>query len=170
MFFVRGRANSGRGRSFKLVGQKFFPVLSYNYSNCRNQQKMRHVLKVNNYFTPVSRFNMMIRTLETLIYDCPNSTSNGTPKTDPPEKKRSQKLGVTREVGGSGPPAPQWLRPCLIYPCTPPIPSPSTNTYLQYSLQHSPYSLKKTSFNGSTEVRHELTDSGIISHSHPFDT
>src|SRR5271157_385847 len=94
-------------RRFKNGKKKKFFVLSYIYSNCRNQQKMhcfykryksarqysRHVLKVNNYFTPESGFNMMIRTLETLIYGCPNVTSNGSPKTDPPRKNRSQKLG-----------------------------------------------------------------------------
>src|SRR5208282_2150591 len=63
----------------------------------------RHVLKVDNYLTPESRFNMMIRTLETLIYDYPNSTSNGPPKTDPLRKKRSQKLGGSpRKWGGGG--------------------------------------------------------------------
>ena len=43
-----------------------------------------HVLKVDNYYTLESRFNMMIRTLETLIYDCPNSRVTDPPK-DPPE-------------------------------------------------------------------------------------
>ena len=43
---------------------------------------------------------MMIRTLETLIYDCPNSTSNGPPKSDPPRKNGLKSWGVTREVGG----------------------------------------------------------------------
>ena len=65
IFFVRGRAKSGRGRRFQLVRRTFFPpytiiILIY----CRNQHKMhwfykryksyrqcsRYVLKVDNYF------------------------------------------------------------------------------------------------------------------------
>jgi hypothetical protein len=38
-FFARGRAMSGRERRFKMVRKIFFPVLSYIYSNRRNQQK-----------------------------------------------------------------------------------------------------------------------------------
>ena len=56
-----------------------------------------------------SRFNMMIRTLETLIYDCPKSISNG-----PPRKKTVSKVGVvTREFGRSGPPDPNPLPPVV---------------------------------------------------------
>jgi len=44
---------------------------------------------------------MMIRTLETLIYDCSNSTSIGPPKRTP-QKKRSQKL-VFAKLGGQDP-------------------------------------------------------------------
>src|SRR5208282_5343002 len=72
-----------------------------------SRQYSRHVLKVDNYFTSESRFDMMIRTLETLIYDCSNSTSNG-----PPKKKPVSKVGgLLAKLGGQDPPTPQWLRP-----------------------------------------------------------
>ena len=45
---------------------------------------------------------MMIRTLETLIYDCPNYTSNG-----PPKKKPVSKVGGSlAKLGGQDPPTP----------------------------------------------------------------
>ena len=124
IFFVRGRANSGRGRMSKLVSQNFVFALSSSYFNCRSQQKMywfykrykssrkcsRHVLKVDNYFIPESRFNMIIGTLETLIYDCLNSTSNG-PQIGPQQKNGLKGWVVTRKVGGSGLPDPPVVAP-----------------------------------------------------------
>src|SRR5208282_3789609 len=105
----------------------FFSVLSYIYSNFCNQQKMhcfykrykssrqysRHVLKIGNYFTPESRFDMTIRTLETLIYDCPNSTSNGPPQNGPPQEKTGLKSwgGRSRSWGGQDPPTPPVVAP-----------------------------------------------------------
>ena len=52
----------------------------------------------------------MIGTLETLIYDCPNSTSNGPPKGSP-EKNGPKSWGVTREVGGQDPTDPPVVAP-----------------------------------------------------------
>ena len=42
---------------------------------------------------------MVIRTLETLIYDCPNTTSNGHPKTTPLDKMVSKFGGYSRSLG-----------------------------------------------------------------------
>ena len=121
IFFRPREGEEREGTQIQNGTQIFFFVLSYIYSNCRNQQKMhcfykrykssrqysRHVLKVDNYFTPESRFNMIIRALEAVIYDCPKFTSNGPPKTDPPGKTRSQKLGGGHSGSwGSGPPDP----------------------------------------------------------------
>jgi len=70
--------------------------------------------------------------------------------TDPPKrtprKKRSQKLGVTREVGGSGPPRPpQWLRPwseCLVSESRPIfIVSKSYTIILKHPVLHSCYTM-----------------------------
>ena len=62
---------------------------------------------------------MMIRTLETLIYDCPNSTSNGPPKRTPIKKRFQQWGSVSREALGGGGQDPlhfQWLRPWNVVP------------------------------------------------------
>ena len=53
----------------------------------------------------------MIRTLETLVYDCPNSTSNGSPKG--PQKKTVSKVGRSLAKLGVRTPDPPVVAPLL---------------------------------------------------------
>ena len=82
---------------------------------------------------------MLIGTLETLIYDCPNSTSNG-PKTDPSEKNGliSWGWGILAKLGvrGSGPPPTPLplpvvaLRPHPLLPVVAPLASHEVRSVL----------------------------------------
>ena len=57
---------------------------------------------------------MMIRTLETLIYDCPNSTSNGPPNRTPQQKNGLKSWESLAKLGGQDPPTPSVVAPLVI--------------------------------------------------------